>query len=117
VSEPRDGVDPSVPPSGEGCVECQSSGGWWVHLRRCAQCGHIGCCDTSPAQHARAHAAESGHPIIRSYEPGEDWWYDFRTRHGGRGLDLTPPLSRPEEQPAPGPAGRVPDDWRDQVHS
>ena len=50
------GIDPSVPPSGPGCVECEQSGGWWFHLRRCAQCGHIGCCDSSPSQHARAHA-------------------------------------------------------------
>ena len=70
------GIDPLVPPSGAGCLECDASGGWWLHLRRCAQCGHIGCCDTSPAQHASAHAAATGHPMIRSFEPGEDWWLD-----------------------------------------
>src|SRR5579863_4309041 len=58
------GIDPSVPPSGTGCVECDATGGWWVHLRRCTQCGHIGCCDTSPAQHASAHAAGTGHPEL-----------------------------------------------------
>lgn len=42
------GIDTSVPPSGSGCVECDAVGGWWFHLRRCAQCGHIGCCDDSP---------------------------------------------------------------------
>ena len=42
------GVDPTVPPTGTGCVECEETRGWWVHLRRCTQCGHIGCCDTSP---------------------------------------------------------------------
>ena len=56
-----------------GCVECEASGGWWVHLRRCAACGHIGCCDSSPSQHARAHAGGSGHPVIQSFEPGETW--------------------------------------------
>ena len=66
-------IDPSVAPSGTGCVECDAAGGWWVHLRRCAQCGHIGCCDSSPNRHASAHAAASDHPIIRSAEPGEDW--------------------------------------------
>ena len=71
------GIDPSVPPSGEGCVECEAAGGWWVHLRRCAQCGHIGCCDTSPSQHATAHWRATGHPLIRSYEPGEDWYWCY----------------------------------------
>ena len=46
---------PATPPSGTGCQECEASGGWWLHLRRCAQCGHIGCCDTSPSQHTTAH--------------------------------------------------------------
>ena len=45
----------------------------WVHLRMCQTCGHIGCCDNSPGKHATAHCAETGHPIIRSAEPGEDW--------------------------------------------
>jgi hypothetical protein len=49
------GVDPAVAPSGTGCVECEAAGGWWLHLRRCTQCGHIGCCDNSPSQHATAH--------------------------------------------------------------
>ena len=64
-------IDPAVPPSGEGCVECLASGGWWFHLRRCALCGRVGCCDSSPSQHASRHAATSGHLIIQSYEPGE----------------------------------------------
>jgi hypothetical protein len=115
-SQPRDGVDPSVPPSGTGCVECLDSGGWWWHLRRCAQCGHIGCCDSSPAQHAGAHASTTGHPIIRSYEPGEDWWFDYRDRSGGHGLDLAEPLAHPEDQPSPGPSGRVPSDWHEHLH-
>jgi len=73
------GIDPSVPPSGTGCVECNAAGGWWLHLRRCAQCGHIGCCDSSPSQHASAHAKQAGHPIIRSFEPGEDWFWNYET--------------------------------------
>jgi hypothetical protein len=71
MAEPVVGIDPTVLPSGPGCTECEGTGGWWFHLRRCAQCGHIGCCDSSPSQHASAHAAATGHPIIRSYEPGE----------------------------------------------
>ena len=68
------GHRPAVPPSGTGCVECNATGGWWVHLRRCAQCGHIGCCDSSPSQHAQRALEADGHPVIRSFEPGEDWF-------------------------------------------
>jgi uncharacterized UBP type Zn finger protein len=56
-----------------GCEECLKSGGHWVHLRMCQSCGHIGCCDNSPGKHATAHNLETGHPIIRSVEPGETW--------------------------------------------
>ncbi|GAA1638395.1 MULTISPECIES: UBP-type zinc finger domain-containing protein [Brevibacterium] len=113
--EPGD-IDTAVPPSGPGCVECEATGGWWVHLRRCAACGHIGCCDTSPSQHASKHAAETSHPVIRSYEPGETWFYDFRTEQVFDGPELAPPESHPASQPVPGPAGRVPADWMDKVH-
>ena len=74
------GVDPSVPPSGEGCADCEATGGWWVHLRRCAQCGHVGCCDSSPSQHATAHASATGHPIVQSFEPGESWFWDYASQ-------------------------------------
>lgn len=110
------GIDPTVPPSGPGCVECDETGGWWVHLRRCAQCGHVGCCDSSPSQHATAHHRATGHPVVQSYEPGEDWFWDYAREQGVAGPDLAPPTSRPEDQPSPGPAGRVPDDWRDHIH-
>ena len=66
-----------VPPSGNGCVECLLTGGVWVHLRRCTDCGHVGCCDNSPNKHATAHFHESAHPIIQSYEPGEDWYWCY----------------------------------------
>ena len=52
------GINPASKPSGDGCVECLASPkGWWFHLCRCAECGHIGCCDSSPSQHASKHAA------------------------------------------------------------
>jgi uncharacterized UBP type Zn finger protein len=60
-----------------GCEDCLRIGGTWVHLRMCLECGHIGCCDSSPNRHARAHAAAVGHPLVRSAEPGEDWSYCF----------------------------------------
>jgi Zn-finger in ubiquitin-hydrolases and other protein len=109
-------VDPTVPPSGTGCVECLASGGWWLHLRRCAACGHIGCCDSSPSQHARKHAAASGHPVVRSFEPGEDWFWDFTTDQYAEGPALVPPEHHPLSQPVPGPAGRVPRDWMQQLN-
>ncbi len=105
-------IDLTVPPSGNGCVECLASDGWWFHLRRCASCGHIGCCDSSPSQHATAHYRASGHPVVQSFEPGEDWFWDFNR---GDVLDievaLAPPESHPADQPVPGPVGRVPQDW------
>jgi hypothetical protein len=116
MSDARRGIDPAVPPSGEGCVECLATGGWWFHLRRCAQCGHVGCCDSSPSQHASKHFEETGHPIITSFEPGEDWFYDYETDGAVRGAELAPPHSHPRSQPVPGPAGRVPPDWESRLH-
>jgi hypothetical protein len=109
-------IDPAVPPSGTGCVECLVGGGWWFHLRRCAQCGHIGCCDSSPSQHASKHARGSGHSVIRSFEPGEDWFYDFETNEMLEGPRLAPPEHHPLNQPTPGPAGKVPRDWERHLH-
>jgi hypothetical protein len=63
----------SLPETIAGCEECLATGGHWLHLRMCQSCGHIGCCDNSPGRHATAHNRQSGHPIIRSAEPGEDW--------------------------------------------
>ena len=60
-----DAVDPTVPPSGAGCVECDAAGGWWFHLRRCTACGHVGCCDDSLARHAAAHWRESTNCPLR----------------------------------------------------
>jgi hypothetical protein len=109
-------IDPTVPPSGTGCVECTATAGWWVHLRRCTACGHIGCCDTSPMQHATAHFAATGHRYIQSFEPGEDWFWDFAAQTFADGPPLADPDSHPVDQPTPGPAGAVPDDWRQHIH-
>jgi hypothetical protein len=112
MARTESGIDPSVKPSGTGCVECDAAGGWWLHLRRCAQCGHIGCCDNSPSRHATAHNKHTGHPVIASFEPGEDWFYDYRTGGYVDGPPLAPPHAHPANQPTPGPAGRVPHDWQ-----
>jgi hypothetical protein len=109
-------IDPSVPPSGTGCVECLAEDGWWFHLRRCALCGHVGCCDQSPSQHASHHAEDTGHPIIRSFEPGEDWFFDYRSDQFYEGPTLAPPENHPLDQPTPGPEGRVPADWMSRLH-
>jgi hypothetical protein len=111
-----EGIDPGVPPSGTGCVECLAAGGWWFHLRRCTACGHVGCCDTSPSQHATAHFQESGHPFIASFEPGEDWMFDYRDGGVYEAPDLADPPNHPADQPVPGPAGAVPADWQDHLH-
>ncbi len=66
-----------LPESVEGCEDCLAMGGAWLHLRICLECGHVGCCDSSPNRHASAHAHASGHPIIRSLEPGETWSWCF----------------------------------------
>ena len=67
----------SLPASIAGCEECLRIGSSWVHLRMCMSCGKIGCCDTSPNRHARRHAGEANHPIVRSAEPGEEWSWCF----------------------------------------
>ena len=112
----HDGIDDTAKPSGDGCAECSASGGWWFHLRRCAQCGHVACCDSSPGQHASRHFAQTGHPVITSFEPGEDWFYDYRTEQTTDGPDLPPPHAHPAAQPTPGPAGRVPPDWESRLN-
>ncbi|HEY0831986.1 MAG TPA: UBP-type zinc finger domain-containing protein [Candidatus Dormibacteraeota bacterium] len=62
--------EPNTP---EGCEECLASGDSWVHLRLCLECGHVGCCDSSPNRHATKHFRKAGHPLVASYEPGEAW--------------------------------------------
>ena len=56
-----------------GCEECLQTGSDWVHLRLCLTCGHVGCCDSSPNKHATKHFKTTEHPIIKSFEPGENW--------------------------------------------
>jgi uncharacterized UBP type Zn finger protein len=66
-----------VTPAGKGCVDCLATGDRWVHLRLCMTCGHVGCCDSSKNKHASAHARATSHPIVESYEPGEDWFWCY----------------------------------------
>jgi len=59
------------------CQACLDAGVQWVALRQCLSCGEVGCCDSSPLQHATAHFHETEHPVIQSAEPGEDWRWCF----------------------------------------
>jgi uncharacterized UBP type Zn finger protein len=68
------GKEPRTP---KGCEDCLKMGARWVHLRLCLTCGHVGCCDSSPNRHATAHFHGTSHPIIRSFEPGEDWGWCY----------------------------------------
>lgn len=68
-------------PSGD-CAECLELGDTWVHLRFCATCGRVGCCNDSKNKHAARHAEASGHPVIRSKEPGENWAWCFTDQVG-----------------------------------
>ncbi len=111
------GINPETKPSGSGCVDCLREGTWWFHLRRCAECGHIGCCDSSPAQHATAHFHATHHPVIQSFEPGEAWFWDYTRNATFNGPSLAAPHHHPASQPVPGPEGKVPTDWQSKLHS
>lgn len=66
-----------VNPSADGCEDCLKTGDGWVHLRLCKICGHVGCCDSSPNKHATKHFHSTDHPIIKSFEPNEEWGYCY----------------------------------------
>jgi uncharacterized UBP type Zn finger protein len=89
-----------LPESVDGCQDCLRTGDPWLHLRICLECGKVGCCDDSPNRHARAHAAETGHPLIRSLEPGEAWSWCFVD-----GVGLLVPQVRGETRIPPSPLG------------
>lgn len=67
-------VEPVTP---DGCEECLAIGSDWVHLRLCLTCGHVGCCDQSPNRHGTKHFHQTKHPVMRSFEPGEDWGWCY----------------------------------------
>ena len=75
-------------PGTDGCVDCLAIGGRWLHLRRCVTCGHVGCCDSSPNKHATAHFKAVAHPLIQSFEPGEEWVWCFVDEEGLEFEDL-----------------------------
>ena len=79
-------------PTSEGCAECLATGSTWVTLRRCLMCGGVGCCDSSPNQHASKHAHEHDHPLVQSFEPDEDgvWCFDDEVALGLSGAENSP---------------------------
>ncbi len=89
-----------LPDAVDGCEDCLAMGGKWLHLRICLECGHVGCCDSSPNRHASAHAAAEDHPLIRSLQPGEDWSWCFADQ-----LGMVIPEIRGETRIPPSPLG------------
>jgi hypothetical protein len=87
----------TVTPSAAGCEECLKTGSWWVHLRLCRTCGHVGCCDDSPNRHATKHFHATTHPIIEGYDPPEGWGWCY--------VDETE-VELPDRTPHPGPIPR-----------
>lgn len=77
VSCPHLKLIADVVPSADGCAECLAIGSEWVHLRLCLVCGNVACCDDSPNRHATRHYDASGHPVLRSHEPGETWGWCY----------------------------------------
>lgn len=70
-------VDYGPAESATECDDCVAEGSTWVHLRRCLECGHVGCCNSSPSKHATAHFTATSHPVMASAEPGEAWAWCF----------------------------------------
>jgi uncharacterized UBP type Zn finger protein len=75
-----DSIQEVTPSSTEGCEDCLKMGDRWVHLRICMTCGYVGCCDNSKNKHATKHYRATGHPIIMSYEPNEEWLWCYKDR-------------------------------------
>jgi hypothetical protein len=83
-----------VTPSDDGCHECLRDRTPYRELRICQTCGHVGCCDSSPGRHATAHQQESGHPLVRSFEPGENWYWCYPDHRLFEVPDAAPAPSR-----------------------
>jgi uncharacterized UBP type Zn finger protein len=103
LAEIQDPRRKAVRPSGPGCEECLAAGGGWVHLRLCLTCGHVGCCDDSPMRHASAHYRKKGHPVMRSFEPGEAWAWCYAHRVGLAGIRARPGETPRRHLAPPGP--------------
>ena len=67
-------ANPNVAPRSEGCEECLKTGQKWVQLRKCLDCGYVGCCDSSPGQHATKHFQATNHPVMQAFRSGDWKW-------------------------------------------
>ena len=85
----------------DGCEKCLATGHPWLHVRICLECRHLGCCDQSPHRHTTAHANATGHPIIRSLEPGEEWAWCYADRIGMVAPEVTGSTRIPSSPLAP----------------
>ena len=109
TTEFDDPPGPSPDPDSTGrCADCAAIGSTvWAHLRMCLTCGHVGCCDSSPHRHASPHHGDTGHPVMRSFEPGENWRWGSRTSassdrgRSGRGRRPRCPGGRRTPRPRP----------------
>jgi uncharacterized UBP type Zn finger protein len=90
-----------VTPSSLGCKECLEDGDSWVHLRLCLTCGHVGCCDDSPNHHATRHYHATKHPVMKSFEPGEEWAWCFVDDDMVEAIPMSPVESAPRHYEAP----------------
>jgi uncharacterized UBP type Zn finger protein len=90
------GRSQAVVPSSRGCLECLKLGDDWVHLRLCLSCGHVGCCDASKNKHATGHHDSTKHPVIRSFEPDEEWGYCYPDDCFSESLPALAPEIAPE---------------------
>ncbi len=91
----------AVHPSGHGCKECLETGSEWVHLRLCMTCGHVGCCDSSPNKHATRHHHATKHPVIKAFEPGEDWAWCYVDEETVDAIEAFPEESPRQHYEAP----------------
>ena len=71
-------INDVTPSSPDQCLQCVEMGDEWVHLRLCLDCGHVGCCDNSPNQHATKHAKGTKHLVIQTFEPEPTWLYCYQ---------------------------------------
>jgi uncharacterized UBP type Zn finger protein len=98
LANPR---DEPVEPGSRGCQECLERGDWWVHLRLCMTCGHVGCCDSSPNRHATRHHHATRHPVVKSFEPGESWAWCFTDEELAESISSFPSESPHEHYASP----------------
>jgi uncharacterized UBP type Zn finger protein len=96
--------DEPVTPSSHGCQECLAHGDAWVHLRLCMTCGHVGCCDDSRNRHATRHFHATKHPVVKSFEPGEDWAWCYADEEMIESIPAFPVESPAEHYASPAEA-------------